>query len=481
MAGLTSTGLTIKRLPEIIQDIVTKERELIDAGIITSDDTVLGQINSIFAAALSEVWALSEAVNDNFNKNKAEGKNLDDLGDIIGVYRILESFTFGNVRITARDGTLITQGTLVSSPTTGYNFSVDTTQTLSTSSCLSCTLRIATVSNSTAYTVSVDGDVYTYTSDNDSSALEIATGLQNLINADVDATWTASLDGSRLTITSDTDDNIEVVHTALIGADTVVKDVGVTCTEAGPVVAPPLTVNTLIQPNPAITSVTNPVEFIQGRLRETDEDFRKRFTISASGGKATLQAIRDAIFDVDGVSYVSVLENETFVTDIDGRPPKSFEAIVQGGTDAEVAVTVWDWKPAGIEMYGNTTEIFTDDFGQQRTVLFTRPEAVNLAVRVTYTIYDEETFPDDGQDIITEAVVAYFNSLSVNVDAIPRRAFGPIYSAVNGIDDLMVEIQEITTPGDAPVELDWQETRIPISARQFAQTTSADVYIVETP
>ena len=36
-----------------------------------------------------------------------------------------------------------------------------------------------------------------------------------------------------------------------------------------------------------------------------------------------------------------------------GRPPKSFEAVVEGGSDQAVAQEIWLTKPAGIETYGN--------------------------------------------------------------------------------------------------------------------------------
>jgi len=480
MAGLTENGLTIKRLPEVLEDIINKERELIDSGIITTDDSIIGQLNSIIGSSIAQLWELAQAVNDNFNKNKAEGKNLDDLGDIIGIYRISESNTFGDVRFTTRDGLTLNAGTLVLSPTTNYRFEVASTTIVSALACVATTLRVVNVNNSTAYTVRINGVEYLYTSDSDTSALEIVTGLKALIDADTDATWTATIElNNDLTITSDSDSEISVVVIPFISVRSAVRDVRVVCIEPGPISAPPNTVTQLVSANTEVLSLTNPGEFSPGRLEESDEDFRRRFNISSANGKATLAAIRDNLTLLDGVSYVNVIENETLVTDSDSRPPKSFEAIVLGGEDVDVATSVWDTKPAGIEMYGNTTEIITDEYGIQRTVEFTRPVIINMAIQVTYTIYDEEMFPSGGEEAIKNTVLAAVNALGVDVDVIPTRLFGPIYSAVPGIDNLIVEVQELANPGDAPVVMDWQEARFPIGAREYAQTTLGDIDIVD--
>ena len=52
-----------------------------------------------------------------------------------------------------------------------------------------------------------------------------------------------------------------------------------------------------------------------------------------------------------------------------GRPPKSFEAVVQRGTDDAVANQIWKSKPAGIETYGNTEIDITDSQGDAHRLL----------------------------------------------------------------------------------------------------------------
>ena len=193
---------------------------------------------------------------------------------------------------------------------------------------------------------------------------------------------------------------------------------------------------------------------------------------------ATVLAIQDQLENTVGVSSATVVENDQITVDGEGRPPKSFECVVSGGTDNAVATTIWETKPAGIETFGNTTIIITDVRGTQREINFTRPAATNIAIQVTYTLYDEEVFPVDGEDTIKQVCVDYTNSLGLGVDVIPQRYFGPIFEAVTGIEGLVVEVQTLVNAGDAPNPANWQTTPIEISATEFASTVTSDVTVV---
>jgi hypothetical protein len=59
--------------------------------------------------------------------------------------------------------------------------------------------------------------------------------------------------------------------------------------------------------------------------------------------------------------------------------------------------------------------------------------------------------------------------------------FGPIYSAVTGIDELVVEVQEIASAGDPPNPVNWQTTRLAIDEDEFSSITDVDIVVVEGP
>lgn len=68
-----------------------------------------------------------------------------------------------------------------------------------------------------------------------------------------------------------------------------------------------------------------------------------------------------------------------------GRPGKSFEIVVQGGTNTAIAQTILDSKPAGIQTYGSTTVQVFDALGNPYNISFSRPTAVPIYVTISMT------------------------------------------------------------------------------------------------
>src|SRR4051812_37054104 len=88
MAGLSSTGLVIKDLTEIVGDLETKEHADIDASLDVSDENFVGQINAIFADHLDQAWQALQAVYNAAYRATAEGTQLDAIGALTGTLRI---------------------------------------------------------------------------------------------------------------------------------------------------------------------------------------------------------------------------------------------------------------------------------------------------------------------------------------------------------------------------------------------------------
>lgn len=103
---------------------------------------------------------------------------------------------------------------------------------------------------------------------------------------------------------------------------------------------------------------------------------------------------------------------------ITGRPPKSFEIVVEGGTTADLADTIWRSKPAGIESYGNVgpTNIF-DVYGNAFPIYFSRPSEVPIYISIDMTV-DQATFPANGVIQIQEDLVAIGQALGIGATVI---------------------------------------------------------------
>ena len=87
MAGLTAAGFEIPSLQEILADIVAEQKAQIDADINTSTDSVVGQLNGIFAAKLLELWELAQQVYGAAYPDTATGTALSHVANISGTVR----------------------------------------------------------------------------------------------------------------------------------------------------------------------------------------------------------------------------------------------------------------------------------------------------------------------------------------------------------------------------------------------------------
>lgn len=216
--------------------------------------------------------------------------------------------------------------------------------------------------------------------------------------------------------------------------------------ELGAIAAPAGTLTVIETPVTGWNSVTNALDADPGREIETDADFRiRREELIRIGGTATLEAIRSAVRDVEDVIQVFVIENVTDFTDINNLPPHSFETIVSGGTDADIAETIFLSKPAGIRTFGDESEIVADSQGVNHTIEFSRPEDVPIYVDLT-VVTDPVTFPIDGSDQIKAAIVAKGDTLDIGEDVIAL-VFKCEPLDVTGVIDVTVfKIDTITPP-----------------------------------
>lgn len=478
--AVTEDGIIIERFPTVLGNIEESQRELIDPNIINRDDQILSDINVILAEQIAKANEFIEAVRDSWDIARAEGLSLDNLLFLKKVFRIPASKSFTNNQIfVGANGTNIPAGRRVRSSTTQKEYILTSGVSLNLTNCIRADLSVGTVADSTLYAITVAGTTYSYTSDSDATAAEIYTGIQTAFTANplTGIDMTSSTDG----IVIDADGVfVNIARSSNIAIDAVYSRGRVEALETGVQIEPSNTLTQMTLPVTGLVSTYNPDALVLGRLRETDEEFRLRGiqTIS-SGGTGTVPVIESSLLNnVQGVTAAFVIENATAFT-VGDLPPHSYKVVVSGGEDLDVASDIWRTKPSGIETVGDEEITFPDNRQVLRTVKFQRPTPIILAIRVTYSVYDEEEFPISGNIAIRQEVVSYINSLGIGKDVIPNRLFAPIYTNISGIDELVVEIQVITESGDTPVELDWQDTRLPIENDEYATVAMADVYVFE--
>ena len=193
------------------------------------------------------------------------------------------------------------------------------------------------------------------------------------------------------------------------------------------------TITRIGTPIAGVREVTNPLptgdsgerddgttySFRIGRDRETDAELKTRYQNSlASGGKASLEAIRSNVYNADSsVRGAAIEENNTPQdnTDSGGLPPKSFRVIVLGGQDQNIAQALVETRSAGIESYGDNSATATLDDGSEYVENFDR--ATEQTVYVDITLSADDTFPSSGEQRIRDNIIRYIGGVtSSNTD-----------------------------------------------------------------
>jgi len=174
--------------------------------------------------------------------------------------------------------------------------------------------------------------------------------------------------------------------------------------------------------------------FVTGEQRETDEQLRKRaFDNTSIGGAATATAIGTEIEEIDGVQSVRIFQNKTEGTSNDGLPPHSFEAVVYGGDDQEIAKTIFDTSSIDSTDYGgvhgseSTYTITSDVLAQDETIHWSRPTKV--ALEITLELIVDDTYV--GNDDIRALIASYIGGTDVDGSFVPGVVAGEdVYEAV---------------------------------------------------
>lgn len=438
MAGVENTGFVLKRLPEILtelrQQAVEIFQDLVPPGEVvdTSDSSTIGRYIGLIAPSLTDLWEAAQEDYAAFDPNSATGIALDNLLGLTGIVRQEETFTVSPTLYSGDLNTFIPAGSTVSASNTNKQFSVVTGIGLTRESCSGITVIVASVQDTTAYTITYSGtsttQTITYTSDGSATESEILAGLQSAI-ASSHPTLTSSVVGSTLLV--DRSDVFQAVNFDVTSNLTIskVRKIGeVVAQESGPIEQQANTITTIVTPVLGWDSVTNPVAATPGRLRETDEELRLRFrNTKFERATNTLNAIYSAILNVDGVEEVVIYENDTDVTDAFGVPPHSFLPIVSGGLSTDIANAIWENKPIGILSDGNTTVSINDIQGFSHDISFSRPNPVVIYIEIPLT--KDSDYPANGDDLMKSALIEYFReNFKIGDDVIYSRLFTPINS-----------------------------------------------------
>ncbi len=484
--GLDENGFTIKRLPDIKADLEQAFRDEFGE-IDVSASSVFGQIIGVTAKPIADLWELMGIIYLSQSPTSAEGVQLDNVAQYTGITRLGATATRGEVALYS-DGSVVVvpADTQVSDTVLTKVYELEVETTIQVSAVVQALIEITNAQVGIEYKITVNSTDYVHTAGGGETVENIATALAVAINTGPKPEDVTAIDHADGTLTVIADDKLTHFSIAAtdddvpVGDNIAINEIGTLGVfrgqDAGAFAAPASSVTVIDTPVSGLDRVNNLLDLQIGRDVETDAELRLRRADSLQiGGAATLEAIRSKLLqDVTGVSEVAIYENRTDVTDGDGRPPHSFEAVVVGGDAQDIGQMLWDTKPAGIQTYGNQPPVtVVDTNGDNQDMLFSRPVSMYGYVRVNFDAYDEEIFPSDGIDTIKQAILDYGQTLRIGEDMIRDRFYAPIFnSGVAGIGVItLLEIGLTDDPEDVPTDggqSGWQTTTIPVGAAEHA-------------
>lgn len=545
-------------------------------------NSIVSQFIDAFCRRLGIAWEFLEALSQGIDPAQASGTMLDGLLAFNNINRLEASSTEVLAAVSGTEGTEVPVGTLVSVLETGAQFEAAASVTITKASLLRfeiqvagvsdigtpytvtingnvidsgavggsptrdsiayllltalnasvlvntaveavfygvATVQVSSVDNLTVYSVTIDGEVYSYTSSAAATNLEIVEGLVLAVNngqsnltalalttttfslthRNAGADWSLVL-SARLAISAlDPVGAFAVkaadLQTAFSGdvdsrmdIDALFTPQTYTAVETGPVEAPAGALTNIVQQVPGFSAVTN---FLDGELGsdvQSDDDARILREQTLAIGTGHSDAIRSQLFrNVEGMTVARVYENILDTEDAEGRPGHSVEVLAVGGLDADIAQVVWDMRASGITPYGNinadgtvdpdgsgTGITIKDSNGADQVIHFSRPEPQYAFIQCVKSLYSEEDFPEEGDTAIADALLAFGLTMGIGNNFLIQRFIGPAVS-VPGVGGVTLQIAISDDPDDASPT--YGTANIAISPRQLLVFDSSRIFV----
>jgi uncharacterized phage protein gp47/JayE len=237
-------------------------------------------------------------------------------------------------------------------------------------------------------------------------------------------------------------------------------------TVTGPNVVEANAVTTIVTAISGWETVTNPEAGVVGNNREEDPQLRNRRAASViTTGVNTNESIYAAMFRL-GATYVVVIDNDTGAT-VDGQPTSTFQCVVEGGSQVEIAEAIFAVKPYGIQAFGDISTSVSDSKGYSKVIGFSRTSRTDIYVSIDFVRNKGASF--DSDERISQVVLEHINTLNINEDVVWSDIFEPITSEVKGISIKSLYIGLAASPSGI--------VDIPLGIKQRAITDVAKVVI----
>ena len=481
--GITETGLRIKRFDTILSEINAFQTEGFGVQVGANTRSFLNTLNTSVADKIAELWELGADIYHNLSPMSAEGAALDNAVQFGGNIREKARSTYYPIHCECTEGITLDEETLIESDTNpAIKFLSAEERTISRSSFNKAKVKVVSTQPGEAYTVALNGTLYSYTCKAQDGPEAILGGLRDLILADEAEAFTASVDSENVLLiieAADVESENSMLLTDNLTTESVTAIISFASEEPGEVSLPNGAITKIVTAPTGFLSCTNLCGYVAGRLLETDVELRQSYVdkIFSRSSRMT-DSIRSAILaNCAGVTAAQVYENRTNETDSEGRPPHSVEAVVDGGSNSDIAEQILATVSAGITTYGSVSVDVPGEDDDMIEVCFNRPTYIYCWFKVTLTISKASLVPANYAELVETAIVDAMSQVENGEDVVPQQQFLPaIYEQVPGISYIDVSIYTTTSASEGQPS-SYPLRSVEITNRQRAMTSSTRIEV----
>lgn len=470
--GLTPQGPNIKRLDVILDEMHQELSEKWGVNTKQNPESLLNHLLTNFADKLAELWEFGEQVYFSQYPSTAEGTSLDNAAQYGGSTRETAAKSYYPIHCTGTDGTTLAAGTMIASDTNPKtNLSLTEARQISRSSFNKAKIKLTTTEIESAYTVALNGEVYSYEPQKGDDALGVLKGLAAAINS---KEFTATVDETNELLLVDAADKASsnvLILSENLTTETVTSIVTFGTVNTGDILLPDGVITQIVKADAGLLEVVNMCGYIAGRDEETDVEFRQSYADKIfNRSSMMLESIRSAILNnVQGVASVAAYENPTNVEDDYGRPPHSIEIVVDGGDPVQIAKQILEKKAGGIQTYGETSVVVAGAYDEDITIRFNRPANVYTWFHIGITLNPSEALPPNYVDLLRNVILENMSELNAGQDVVPQKFMAQLYKACSGIS--YIDIRLYATDDAAKEPSEYPDRSENITARQRAYTS----------
>jgi uncharacterized phage protein gp47/JayE len=434
--------------------------------------SIFATIVGIFAEREANLWEQIAAVYNSAYPYTAEGYSLDGICALNGIVRSNSTYSKVTCQLTAVPYTKIPKNSIAVVKNTRNYFALSNDVIVTNENCYS--IKIEVKNNSyPSYELTINKQLFKFVKAKGETIEDIVSNLVSLVNeAELDIL--ASCNGSEIILKGA---DLKNVFSCFVSEGMIILECTnnalMVATLKGAIAAPKNSLNNIHTPISGWIACNNALAAKIGNNRESDPALRARRAQSIKlGGSGTIEAIRASLLNLNTVSAVSISENTTTGVSETGLPPHSFEALITGGEDLDIAHILWQKKPAGIKTHGKISVAIPDSENKTQVVNFSRPTIRFIYGRITIT--KTKDFKDGAITSIKSKLVSQINNLGVGSNVILKSLYLSIFSE-QGIANAYIELGSSAEETSLP---NLNEADVVIKAAEVALTDSLKIELV---